>query len=160
MRGLEISETKSRIVDLNNEKFEFLGWEISIKYRNKTLNNQSKSGHTKILIIKPTKKTLLNIKINIKTIFSSYKPLIDIVKDLNLKLRRWLNFYRTSSHSGKAFQVLTNYIYLQFWVWAKKMHPKRSKKWLYKNYIFKTKERLWNIGTSNRRDNLIQYWIL
>jgi hypothetical protein len=87
IRGLEVSETKTRIINLGKDKLSFLGWEISIKNRNYRLNNQSCSGNKLILIIKPTYESIKNIKRSLKLIFQTHKPMIALIRDLNLKLR-------------------------------------------------------------------------
>jgi RNA-directed DNA polymerase len=63
-RGLNVSEKKSRILNLEEEGFSFLGWDISLVDRN-LKKNKSKSSK-KVLIIKPSKKSIKRFKKRIK----------------------------------------------------------------------------------------------
>jgi len=153
VRGLLISESKSKIVDLKTDSFIFLGWEISMKKR---IFTQSISKNPSILIIKPSKKAVLSLKIKIKNEFhSTNKPFIAIISKLNSLIRGWVNYYSISSHSSKSFRVLHNYIYLTWWIWAQKRHPKRPKKWLVKKYVFVSNKRKWQFGVSKLTHNTI-----
>jgi hypothetical protein len=121
------------VVDLKADSFIFSGWEISM---NKRIFTQSKSKNPNILIIKPSRKAIINLKIKIKSEFhSTNKPFIAIISKLNSLIRGWVNYYSISSHSSKSFRTLQNYIYQTWWIWAQKRHPKRPKKWLAKKYI-------------------------
>lgn len=153
--GLSISEKKSKILDMNVDTLEFLGWELSYKTRKYKLNNQSKSGNKRILIVKPSRKALTNIKSNIRTEFKSYKPFVSIISELNVKIRGWVNYYRISAHSRKSFHSIRNYIYHMWWRWAIKNHPKRLKKWIYNKYIFSHNKSKWQIGISKSSHNII-----
>jgi len=145
-RGLNFSEKKSKVLNLENEGFSFLGWDISLNNRDLKIN-QSKPGE-KVLIIKPSKKSMKRFKSKIKEKFRSNKPIRALVSDLNPVLRGWTNYYRDSYHSQKVFQSVGHYIYQLWWKWAQKKHPKRNKNWIYNRYIFKTMKRSWRIGES------------
>jgi len=153
LRGLAISESKSEVVDLKADSFIFSGWEISM---NKRIFTQSKSKNPNILIIKPSRKAIINLKIKIKSEFhSTNKPFIAIISKLNSLIRGWVNYYSISSHSSKSFRTLQNYIYQTWWIWAQKRHPKRPKKWLAKKYIFEDNKRKWRFGVSQLTHNKI-----
>jgi|KNS12Surf_metaT_2_FD_contig_101_683808_length_2328_multi_3_in_0_out_0_1 RNA-directed DNA polymerase len=145
-RGLNFSEKKSKILNLENEGFSFLGWYISLKNRDLKKNQSKPSG--KVLIIKPSKKSIKSFKSKIKKKFRSNKPIRALISDLNPVLRGWTNYYRDSYHSQEVFQSIGHYIYQLWWKWAQKKHPKRNKNWIYNRYIFKTKKRSWRIGES------------
>lgn len=145
-RGLNFSEKKSKILNLEKEGFSFLGWHISLKKRDLKKNKSKPS--EKVLIIKPSKKSIKSFKSKIKKKFRSNKPIRALISDLNPVLRGWTNYYRDSYHSQEVFQSIGHYIYQLWWKWAQKKHPKRNKNWIYKRYIFKTKKRSWRIGES------------
>nr|YP_009730059.1 group II intron reverse transcriptase/maturase [Leucocryptos marina]BBQ05389.1 group II intron reverse transcriptase/maturase [Leucocryptos marina] len=145
-RDLKISEKKSKIRNLNNEGFTFLGWDIALKSRNFRIN-KSKTNE-KVLIIRPSKKSIKRFKREIKKNFRSNKPIQAIIRDLNPVLRSWTNYYRDSYHSQKIFQSIGDYIYQSWWRWAQKKHPNRNKNWIYNRYIFNTKKNSWRIGES------------
>lgn len=145
-RGLQVSKKKSKIINLEKEGFNFLGWEISCKSRNLIRNKYNSSN--KVLIIKPSKKSVKRFKGEIKAKFRLNKPIRALVKDLNTLLRGWTNYYRDSYHSQEIFQSIGHYIYQLWWKWAQKKHPNRNKNWIYNRYIFNTEKNSWRIGES------------
>ena len=146
-RGLEISEKKSRIIDLHKESFDFLGWSIKQHRRNVFLNKQNKNSF--VLVIEPTNDSVKRLKTRLKEEFRSHKPIRALIKDVNPILRGWANYYRSSYHSQVIFQSIGHYVYLSWWKWAQKKHPNRNKQWIYDRYIFKAEKRSWRIGTSD-----------
>lgn len=145
-RGLNISEKKSKILNLENEGFTFLGWDVTLKSRN-LKRNKSKT-NKKVLIIRPSKKSIKNFKRKIKDKFRSNKPIQALISDLNPILRGWTNYYRDSYHSQEVFQSIGHYIHQLWWKWAQKKHPNRNKNWIYNRYIHKTEKNSWRIGES------------
>jgi RNA-directed DNA polymerase len=145
-RGLNISGKKSKILNLENEEFIFLGWEIALKDRDFTKNKYKVS--KKVLVMKPSKKSIKRFKRQIKDKFRLNKPIKALISDLNPILRGWTNYYRDSYHSQKVFQSIGHYIYQLWWKWAQKKHPNRNKNWIYNRYIFNTEKNSWRIGES------------
>ncbi|CAN0538446.1 unnamed protein product, partial [Scytosiphon promiscuus] len=143
-RGLENSEKKSRIIDLEKEGFCFLGWYIQPRLRNVRRNQVN--NNSRILVIVPSNDSIKRLKKQIKEEFRSNKPIGGLIKDLNPILRGWANYYRSSYHSQEVFQSIGHYVYQKWWSWAKKKHPNRNKQWIYKRYIVKTTKRSWLIG--------------
>ena len=84
-RDLNISEKKSKIRNLENEGFTFLGWDITLKSRS-LKRNKSKT-NKKVLIIRPSKKSIKSFKREIKDKFRSNKPIRALISDLNPVLR-------------------------------------------------------------------------
>lgn len=87
VRGLEISEKKSRIIDLKKESFYFLGWKIQLRERNIRRNKPNEN--PRILVITPSEEAISRLKNRIKAEFRSHKPIEAIIKDLNPVLRGW-----------------------------------------------------------------------
>ena len=145
-RGLNISEKKSKIRNLENEGFTFLGWDVTLKSRS-LKRNKSKT-NKKVLIIRPSKKSIKSFKREIKDKFRSNKPIRALIRDLNPVLRGWTNYYRDSYHSQEVFQSIGHYIHQLWWKWAQRKHPKRNKNWIYNRYIFNTEKNSWRIGES------------
>lgn len=145
-RGLKVSEKKSRILNIEDEGFTYLGWDIMLKDRNLKKNKFKSS--KKVLIIKPSKKSVKRFKKRIKDEFRLNKPIRALISNLNPALRGWTNYYRDSYHSQQVFQSLGHYIHQLWWKWAQKKHPNRNKNWIYTRYIFKTKKNSWRIGDS------------
>ena len=73
IRGLNISENKSKILNLENKGFTFLGWDIALRDRDLTKNKYKNS--KKVLIIKPSKKSIKRFKCQIKDKFRLNKPI-------------------------------------------------------------------------------------
>lgn len=143
---MNISEKKSKIRNLENEGFTFLGWGVSLKSRS-LQRNKSKT-NKKVFILRPSKKSIKSFKRKIKDKFRSNKSIWALVSDLNPVPRGWTNYYRDSYHSQQVFQSISHYIHQLWWKWAQKKHPKRKKNWIYNRYIFNTEKNSWRIGES------------
>ena len=105
-RGLELSEEKTRITNIN-EGFDFLGFNLR-KYKNK-------------LLIKPGKKGIKTFLDNIRETITSQRAsktehLIDI---LNPKIQGWANHNRHVV-SKKIFYTVDRIIFKSLWSWAKR----------------------------------------
>jgi RNA-directed DNA polymerase len=133
-RGLEISESKSRIINFKSESFEYLGWKFELKERDLRYNKVS--SNKLVLIIKPTQKANRRIRYVIKSVFRTQISMIAMIKKLNPIIRGWTNYYRRSHHSQRDFARLSNYIYTLWWIWSGKIHPYKSKRWRKRKYIF------------------------
>ena len=145
-RNLNISEQKSKIIELEKNNFDFLGWNFSLKKRNLKINKKTNNQNSHVLVVKPDAKSIKEIKMVIKTNFSTSKPIEAIIRDLNPVLRGWSNYYRTSYHSQIIFIKLNHYIYQAWERWAKRINPKNNRKQIHKKYICKTEKRSWRIG--------------
>jgi len=145
LRGLSISDRKSKIVDLKLTGFKFLGWDINVRPRDQRHNNPSTSKN--VLLMKPSAQGLKRIKDEVKAEFSNAgRPIEGIVRSLNPKLRGWTNYYRSSYHSRDAFSELGAHIYQTWLRWAKRRHPRRPTRWLVDNYISHSDKSKWVIG--------------
>lgn len=127
-RGLILSEKKTRITHID-EGFDFLGFNLR-KYKGK-------------LLIKPSKKKLINVLKKIRTIIKSNKQTKagNLIATLNPVLRGWCNYYRHVV-SKRTFAKLRAETFKMLWIWSKRRHPTKSIKWIRSKY-FKT------IGKSN-----------
>lgn len=119
-RGLALSEEKTRITHIKNG-FSFLGQTFR------------KNGNT--LHIKPQKEGVLALIRKVGTIIRKYTnaPVSILIKKLNELLRGWANYHRHVVAS-KAFTRVDNYVYEKIWTMLRHKHPKKSRKWLSKNY--------------------------
>jgi RNA-directed DNA polymerase len=145
-RGLKVSENKSKVINLESEKFIFLGWEIGLQDRD--LREHQFKPSKKVLIIKPSKESIKGFKKQIKDKFRLNKPIRALISDLNPVLRGWTNYYRCSHHSQKVFQSIGHSIYQLWWKWAQRKHSERNENWICNKYIFKTVKNSWRIGDS------------
>lgn len=96
-----VSEKKSQVLNLENEEFTFLGWDIMLRDRNFKKNKYKLS--KKVLIIRPLQKSIKRFKRWIKDEFRSNKPIRALISDLNPILRGWTNYYRDFYHSQRVF---------------------------------------------------------
>jgi len=102
-RGLELNKEKTKIIDIRQNPFEFVGFEFKwIEGKNKTK-----------IYNYPTKRAEIRIKSRVeKTIRKHfYNPYVVFFK-LNSILRGWCNFYSTGN-SKAAFSQLS------YWLWHK-----------------------------------------
>jgi RNA-directed DNA polymerase len=148
-RGLEISESKSRIINFKSESFEYLGWKFELRERDLRYNKVS--SNKLVLIIKPTQKANRRIRYVIKSVFRTQISMIAMIKKLNPIIRGWTNYYRRSPHSQGDFARLSNYIYTLWWIWSGKIHPYKSKRWRKRKYIFHNSgTKRWQIGYNSK----------
>lgn len=151
VRGLNISKQKSKIINLEKESLDYLGWTFSLVARNLKHN---KTGFNKsVLLTKPSIKGIRRIKLKIKSYFKLNAPLRFIIRKLNPIIRGWVNYYRISFESTKVFRKLSGYILMLFWKWTKRNHPRKNKAWIVRNYIFSTQTHSWLIGIKNQNWN-------
>lgn len=149
-RGLAISLEKSKIINLKEQSFTFLGWRIELKKRNLRMNKAKSDPY--VLLIKPEKEKIKNFKRRIKKEFrlSQNRSIENLIKKLNPIPKSWVNYYRSSYHSQEVFQSIRHYVYQRWWIWARRKHPRRSKNWIYSKYVFTTTKRSWRMGASEK----------
>jgi len=108
-RGLTISAKKTKIVDLKQDGYKFLGWHVSVRTRDPKRNSRAKG--SSFCLMTPTPENFRNIKFIVKEEFAAGRPIESIVRTLNPKLRGLTNYFRTSYHSQEKFQSLQNHVY-------------------------------------------------
>jgi len=102
--GLQLNESKTRVVNACEEAFVFLGF--SIRQR------RSKRTGRWFPHVEPAKKSIVKFKGSIKRITHKYitlVPLSDIVRMLNEKLRGWGNYFRYG-HSYRQLKKTRTYV--------------------------------------------------
>lgn len=82
---MTLSKQKTRIVDLKQEGFKFLGWHVSVRNRDPRRNSRAKSSH--FCMMKPTPENIKKIKLKVKEEFDAGRPMDSIVRTINPKLR-------------------------------------------------------------------------
>ena len=115
---LTLHPTKTRMVDMGQEGFDFLGFhfhKLKAKKTNKLLpymwpgQKAMKAARDKIRQI-TTRKRLSN-------------PLTEVVKYLNLVIRGWRNYFRYGNSSQK-FQDLDRYVWQRLRRWVRSQRGK------------------------------------
>jgi RNA-directed DNA polymerase len=128
-RGLELSPEKTRITHIS-DGFDFLGQHIG-KYGGKILT-------------RPSRKNTMKFLSKVRTIIKSNKQAIagNLILQLNPVIRGWTNYHRHGS-SKRTFSTMDHAIFQSLWQWAKRRHPKKSKRWIKEKYFKTVGERNW-----------------
>ncbi|MBA3595304.1 MAG: group II intron reverse transcriptase/maturase [Polaromonas sp.] len=137
-RGLELSEAKTRIVQID-EGFDFLGWNFR-KYSGK-------------LLIKPSRKSVKAHYDKVKEIISksiSVQTEVLIAK-LNPVLRGWANYHR-GVVAKQTFSKLDFQIYWKLMRWGLRRHPRKSKLWV-KNRYWRKPDTRWEFAADVLMDD-------
>ena len=128
-RGLEISEEKTRIVNIT-DGFNFLGFNLR-QYKGK-------------LLIKPQKEKVLQfckeLGVTIKACGSWSQE--KLIQKLNPILLGFANYYR-GVVSKETFSYINHRMWYYLWRWAKRRHPNKSKQWVKDKYFRKWKNVNW-----------------
>ncbi len=156
VRGLELSEEKTRIVHSTNG-FDFLGFNCR-HYENETKGYRAKNHANKQgfkILIKPSKKSIETHSRKIKEILGQMKaaPQEDIIWRLNPIIRGWANYYRGCVASD-TFSSLNNLMWEKLWAWSKRRHNAKGKKWIASKYFHTIKNRKWCFAT--KKDGKIE----
>lgn len=137
-RGLELSAEKTVITPME-EGFDFLGF-----------NSRHYNGK---LLIKPSKKKVLTfckrLGKEIRNV-SSVKQEV-LIRKLNPILRGFANYYK-GVISKETFSYISYRIWQYLWRWAKRRHPNKKARWIYKRYFKTIKGNQWTFActTSDR----------
>lgn len=113
IRGLELNFEKTKTSTIE-KGFDFLGYNIR-KYK----DTRRSSGE--IILIKPSKKSMVNLKQKIAGIFQKYKTISPyiLISKLNPILRGWGNYFRNST-AKRAYTHINYYLWIKLWKWARK----------------------------------------
>ena len=106
---LTLNPQKTKIVDMNKENFDFLGFRYQ-KF------GKTKSGR-KLPYMMPSKKAMEKVKDAIRVITcrkSAYEGLEQKVEKLNPLIRGWRNYFQ-HGNSTKRFKQLDEYVWMKLW---------------------------------------------
>ena len=143
-RGLELSHEKTQITHVE-EGFDFLGQNVR-RYR---------CGK---VLTKPSSQ-------NVKTFLSKIRETIDnsgsltagvMIQRLNQQIKGWTMYHRYAA-SKRTFTYVDHRIFQMVWRWCRRRHPKKSRKWIKKNYFPQDGHRHW-VFTGTLRDQKGQGW--
>ncbi len=134
-RGLTLSEAKTRIVH-REDGFNFLGFTVR------------RYGH--ILLTRPQKEKVQRHLRAVKALLDSHQqtPTVQIIKLLNPIIRGWANYYRHCAAKATYGYVAHRY-WQMLWQWAKRRHPNKSSRWVFRRYFYAKGNRNGIFGTSN-----------
>jgi len=149
-RGLMFSEAKTRIVHID-EGFNFLGFTLR-RFKGKVLT-------------KPQKEKVKRHVRHLKDIIDQHRQSrqATLVKQLNPVIAGWNNYYQYGV-SSRTFQRLEHELWRMLWQWAKRRHPNKPKRWLYRRYWKQVGQRTWVFGDKevtlrNPVDTPITRWV-
>jgi RNA-directed DNA polymerase len=128
-RGLELSEEKTRITHIE-EGFDFLGFNVR-KYAGKMFIKPSKTA---------VKRFLDGIRELIKA--SGTDKTEQLIRQLNLKLRGWANYYRHVV-AKRTFSYVDTQVFRALWAWIKRRHPQKSVLWRKNRYFRHVRLQQW-----------------
>jgi len=119
-RGLRLSEEKTKITSIE-DGFDFLGATVR-KYKGK-------------LLIRPSKRNILDFLRELRRLIRTQKAAtaLDLIRQLNSKLRGWANQQRHLV-SSRAFRYVDNCVFRALWQWAKRRHPTKGRGWVRAKY--------------------------
>lgn len=122
---LTLHPQKTKIVDMNKEGFDFLGFRYQ-KFKS------PKSGRM-LPYMMPNKKAIKKVKDRVREITcrkSAYESVENKVGKLNLIIRGWRNYFK-HGNSTKRFKQLDDYIWMKLW---RRVYFRRKQK-KYKKHV-------------------------
>jgi RNA-directed DNA polymerase len=126
-RGLAFNEDKTRVVNLEDEGCDFLGFHLR-RYRRG--NRPAK------LLITPSPKAVRRIRHRIADELRKARGsnAMAVIARLNPIIRGWAAYYR-GVVSSKVFNTLDSHVWGLAYRWACRSHPNKPKKWITRRYF-------------------------
>ena len=120
-RGLKLSETKTRIVHID-EGFDFLGFTVR--------------RYCGVILTKPQKVKVAQHLRAIRDYLSGHRQATpsQVIGELNPLIRGWANYYRHGA-SSRTFHSVDHHVQAKLWRWAKRRHPTKSAAWVRSRYF-------------------------
>jgi RNA-directed DNA polymerase len=120
-RGLALNQDKTRIVH-RTEGFDFLGFHVQMRGQK--------------LLITPQKQKVQKLLQEVRSWLKTHQAVSAevVIRHLNPLLRGWAMYYRHVV-SKQTFQKVDFHIGRALWHWAKRQHPKKPKRWIYRRYF-------------------------
>jgi RNA-directed DNA polymerase len=124
-RGLAFNEAKTRIVRLDDEGFQFLGFHLR-RYPNGKL------------LIKPSVPAITRFRKRLAKEFRALRGanVAAVLAKINPIVRGWIAYYRTVV-SSRVFTTLTDYLWKLTYKWACWSHSNKPKHWIVQRYYGK-----------------------
>jgi len=120
-RGLQLSPEKTCITHID-QGFDFLGQHLR------------KFDGT--LLIKPSKKNTHAFLEKVRGIIDANKSVSQesLIRQLNPVIRGWVNYHRHIV-AAEAFQRVDFEVWRRLWLWARRRHPEKSRRWVKDRYF-------------------------
>ena len=117
---LTLHPTKTRVVDMGREGFDFLGFHFH--------KLKAKKSNKLLPYMWPGQKAMKAVRTKIHQITERKRlsnPLTEVVKYLNLVIRGWRNYFK-SGNSTEKFQDLDRYVWQRLQKWLKSQGVKSA----------------------------------
>jgi len=157
--GLELSEEKTKIVH-TTEGFDFLGF--NIRHYPKL-----EKGYVANKVQQPNRqdfKTIIQpasgkVKAHIQELGEVIKKsktvsAEELIEKLQPKITGFANYYRFCCFSD-SFGRITHWLWHRLWVWTKRRHPNKNKKWVADKYFTMEKGKRWHF--KDDKGNTLKY---
>jgi RNA-directed DNA polymerase len=124
-RGLAFNEAKTRIVRLDKEGFQFLGFHLRRYPVGK-------------LLIKPSVPAIKRLRKRLAREFRALRGanVAAVLAKITPIVRGWVAYYRTVV-SSRVFAALTHHLWKLTYKWACWSHPNKPKRWIVRRYYGK-----------------------
>ena len=142
--GLSLNEAKTKTVNANKEKFDFLGFTIWMATSKNTGNNYAH--------VQPSKKSLRKIKDRVTELTprnKTAKPLDDVVREVNAAVRGWVGYFQYRNCS-RALAHVKRHVEERLRTHLRKRHKIRVRGTggiLFKDSILYERYRLYKVPT-------------
>ena len=125
--GLRLSQSKTRVCHID-EGFDFLGFHIQRRTKRGTAR--------KYVCTYPSKKALASIMDKVRTLTarSRHRALGDLLRQLNLALAGWCQYFRFGVSSA-TFGYLDKFVWRRITGWLRKRHKGITWKALYRRFL-------------------------
>jgi RNA-directed DNA polymerase len=153
--GLEMNPSKTRITHTlkkfeGNVGFDFLGFNFRQYKKGVHRSSHSVNGEPVGFKanIKPSTKSQKQLQEKLREIIRKYRnaPQEALIKTLNPVIRGWGNYF-CAGVSSKIFSKMDHLLFQKLWVWAKRRHPKKGRKWIANKY-WRINQGCWKFGTN------------
>jgi RNA-directed DNA polymerase len=146
-RGLAFNEDKTRIVHVEQDGFDFLGFNVR-RYDGK-------------LLIKPSPAALRRIRERLRTEMKALRGanVSAVLHAIDPIVRGWSAYYRTVV-SSTAFTALDDYMWKLAYKWAKHGHQNKSRHWIVTRYFGqfnKSRQDRWVFGDRDTNAHLRKF---
>jgi RNA-directed DNA polymerase len=120
-RGLALHPENTRTVQ-RTEGFDVLGFQRQMRGQK--------------LLITPQRQKVQALLRDVRAWLKHHQTVSPeaVIRHLNPRIRGWARYYRhvVSKHT---FQKVDDHIWRALWRWAKRRHPRKSQRWLYRRYF-------------------------
>jgi RNA-directed DNA polymerase len=131
-RGLQLSAEKTCITHID-QGFDFLGQHLR------------KFDGT--LLVKPSKKNTHAFLEKVRGIIDANKSVSQesLIRQLNPVIRGWVNYHRHIV-AADAFQRVDFEVWRRLWLWARRRHPAKSRRWVKDRYFHSIGPHQWTFA--------------